>query len=196
VAPGELPEGEAQLRVTDGTGSFERRFSIPLRPETRRLSLGLGGGYTRSSGDASGARILLESWAPLRGRLGAGLTVGYGTATKTVRDATGTLASRTTATFVPLALRLGWDAHAGRRLTVTLGGAVALAWAEFRSSLSGEIARGLGAGWMAFADLGWRLGPGQVVLGASWSATPVETAAYRIDPGGLSAALVYRVGVL
>lgn len=196
LAPAELPDGDAQLRVTDGTGAFERRFPIPLRARTRRLALGLGGGYTRGAGDASGPRLVVDAWVPFAGRFGAGLQLGYGTARKEVRDPSGTLASRTTATVMPLALRLGVDLWAGRRLSVTAGGGAALAWAEFRSSLSSEIVRGVGAGWTAFVDAGWRLGPGQVVLGLSYGAVPVETGGYRIDPGGLSATLVYRLGVL
>jgi hypothetical protein len=196
LPPAELPDGDAQVRVTDGMGSFEKQVRLPLRPQARRLSLGLGAGYTRAPGEASGLRVVGEVWTPFAGRFGAGLSAGYGTASKTVRDATGTLSSRTTATFVPVSLKVGWDAYVGRRLSVTLGGGVTGAWAEFKTSLSGEIVRGFGAGWLGFADVGWRLGPGQVVLGLSYGVVPVETADYRIDPGGLSATVAYRVGVL
>jgi hypothetical protein len=196
LAPAELPDGDAEVRVTDPAGAFERRFSVPLRPQARRLSVGLGAGYTQASGEASGGRILGEAWLSLGGRFGTGVSVAWGTAAKDVHDATGSLTSRTTATFVPVALKLGWDAYAGRRLTLTLGGAATGTWAEFKTSLSGEVARGFGMGWLGFADVGWRLGPGQAVLGLSYGAAPVEIDSYRIDPGGLSVTVVYRVGVL
>jgi hypothetical protein len=197
--PATLPDGDAAIRVTDASGSFERRFPIPLRPRGRRLLLGAGGGYTRSPGDASGARGFVDAWVPFGGdvaRFGAGLSAAYGAATKTVSDPGGTLRSRTTATFVPLSVRLGWDAHAGRRLTVTVGGGAAAAFAEFRTSLSGEVAHGVGLGGFGFGDLAWALGPGQVVLGLSWGSVPVQTARYRLDPGGLAGTLGFRVGVL
>jgi hypothetical protein len=197
--PATLPDGDAAIRVTDASGSFERRFPIPLRAQGRRLLVGAGAGYTRSPGDASGARGLVEAWLPFGGavaRFGAGLAAAYGTAGKTVSDPGGTLRSRTTATFVPVSLRVGWDAYAGRRLTLTIGGGATAALAEFRTSLSGEVAHGLGLGGFGFGDLAWALGPGQAVLGLSYGSVPVETAHYRIDPGGLAATLGFRVGVL
>jgi hypothetical protein len=197
--PPEVPDGEASVRVTDASGSFERFLRIPLRAAGSRLLVGAGGGYTRSPGVASGPRAQVEAWAPLGGpelRLGAGLTAAYGTASKTVSDPTGALRSRTASTFVPVALKLGWSAWAGRRLTVTVGGGAAAAWAEFRTTLSGEVVHGFGLGWLGFVDAGWALGPGQVVLGASYGSAAVQAAGYRVDPGGLSATLGYRLGVL
>jgi hypothetical protein len=198
LPPPELPVGEATVRVTDAGGSFERLLRIPLQRTGSRLLVGAGGGYTRSPGDASGPRGQVEAWVPMGAtpRFGAGLTVGYGTASKTVSDRSGALRARTEATFVPVALKLGWYAHAGGRLTVTLGGGVAGASAEFRTPFTGEDVNGLGVGWLGFADVGWALGPGQVVLGASYGTAAVRVAGYRIDPGGLSATLGFRVGVL
>jgi hypothetical protein len=95
-----------------------------------------------------------------------------------------------------VALALGVDVHSGRRVTVTAGGGAVLAWAEFRSSISGEIARASGAGWFGFGDLRLRLGPGQAVLGLSYGSARVSTATYQIDPLGLSATLTYRLGIL
>lgn len=195
-SPGALPDGDAQLRVSDATGSIERRFPIPLRPAPHALLVGAGAGYTQAPGDASGPRALVEAWVPFGGpevELGAGLQVGFGRATKTVSN--GALSSRSEATFVPMALKVGWAAYSGRRFSVTLGAGLAAAVAEFRTSLSGEVARGFGVGWLGFTDLGWSLGPGQVVLGLSVGAVPVQTPDARIDPGGLSAALGYRLGV-
>jgi hypothetical protein len=199
LPPADLPIGEATVRVTDASGSFERLVRIPLQRTGSRLLLGAGGGYTWSPGDASGPRGQVEAWVPLGGaapRLGAGVAVGYGRATKTVSDSSGALRSRTEAIFVPAALKLGWYAHAGGRLTVVLGGGVAGASAEFRTSFTGEDVHGFGVGWLGFADVGWVLGRGQVVLGASYGTATVQAARYRIDPGGLSATLGYRAGVL
>jgi hypothetical protein len=196
VPPAELPQGGAELWIVDASRTFERRFPIPLRPPTHRLSLGIGGGYTRAPGDASGPRIVGAAWAPVAGPFGVGLSATYGTAAKTVHAVDGALSTRTTATFVPLALALGVDVHSGRRVTVTVGGGAALAWAEFTSSISREIARAFGAGWLGFGDLRLRVGPGQAVLGLSYGSARVSTARYQIDPLGLSATLTYRLGIL
>jgi hypothetical protein len=196
VAPPALPDVDPELRVADATGGFERRLPVPLRAAARRLSAGAGGGYTLASGAASGARLLVDAWAPVAGRVGAGLAVAYGTAATTVSDVGGALSSRATTRFVPLSLKLGWDAYLGRRLSVTVGGGASVAWAEFRSSLSSALPRGFGLGAMGFADLGWRAGAGQVVLGVSYGTVPIETSGYRVDPGGLSGTLAYRVGLL
>jgi hypothetical protein len=199
LPPREVPDGEATVKVTDAAGSFERLLRIPLRPEASRLLAGAGGGYTWSPGVAAGPRAHVEVWVPFGGpelRLGAGLMASYGTATKTVRDPSGALRSRTDSSFVPVALKLGWDAYVGRQLTVTVGGGAGAAWAEFRTTLSGEVVHGFGLGWLGFGDLSWALGPGHVVLGVSYGSTAVQTARYRVDPGGLAGTLGYRLGVL
>jgi hypothetical protein len=195
--PAEVPEGDAFVQVTDAAGSFVRLLRIPLRPAgSPPVFLGAGAGYTRSPGTASGPRGQLEAWVPFGGpalRLGAGLTAGLGRATKTVSDRDGTLRSRSEATFVPVALRLGWDALAGRRVSVIVGGGAAAAFAEVRTSISSEVAHGVGFGWLGFADVALTLGAGQLVLGASYGAVPVHTARFRIDPGGLAGTVGYRV---
>jgi len=69
-------------------------------------------------------------------------------------------------------------------------------WARFRSTLASGTQQGVALGWMGFLDLGWAVGPGLGVLGVSYGSVAVSTADYRIDPGGLSVAVGYRLGLL
>jgi hypothetical protein len=198
LAPPSLPDGEAVLRVVDGTGRFERTLPLPLRLAPRRVLLGLGGGYTRSPGAASGVRARADVWVPFRmggALLGAGATVGYGSAERTVSDVTGALRSVTRATFVPVSLRVGYEALAGRRASLTIGTGAVAAFASFESTLTSTTEAGWGGGLVAFAAAGLALGPGQALVEASYSFAAVETESYRIDPGGLAATFGYRLGV-
>jgi hypothetical protein len=198
LAPASLPDGEAVLRVVDGSGTFERTLPLPLRLSPRRVLLGLGGGYTRSPGAASGMRGRADLWVPFRLRgalLGAGVTAGYGTAERTVSDATGALQGVTRAAFVPLSLRVGYEVLAGRRASLTIGAGAVAAFARFESTLTSATEAGWGGGAVAFAAAGLALGPGQAVAEASYSTATVETESYRIDPGGLAATLGYRLAV-
>lgn len=170
--------------------------SGPRRHGAGRLLAGLTGGYTRAPGVASGLRGGAELWVPFRvgeGRLGVGATITAGTASRTVTDATGTLRSATEASFVPVALKLGYEAYAGGRLSLTVGAGPMAAWARFRASLASGSEQGVGLGWLGFVDLGWAAGPGVAALGLAYGSARVATTDYRIDPGGLSVTAGYRV---
>jgi len=198
LAPETVPDAEAHLRMMDAGGVFERAFPIPLRARTHPLLVGLAGGYARLSGDGSGPRLAMDAWVPFRAgaaRLGAGLSVGLGAASRSVADPSGDLRSVTEASLVPVALKVGYEAWAGRRFSVTVGAGAQGAWATFRSTLAAGSQQGFGLGWLAFADLAWTAGPGQAVLGLGYGTAVVETADFRIDPIGASVLLGYRVGL-
>ncbi|HET8539024.1 MAG TPA: hypothetical protein VFL83_04035 [Anaeromyxobacter sp.] len=198
VAPAALPSGESVLRVVDGSGSFERTLPLPLRQPQRRVLLGVGGGYTLAPGAAAGVRGRADLWVPFRiggAALGAGVSAGYGRAERTVSDATGSLQSVTRATFVPVALRVGYEVLAGRRASLTLGAGAVAAWARFESSLASAVEEGWGAGAVTFASASWAVGPGHAFGEVSWSSAAVETESYRIDPGGPAITLGYRLAV-
>jgi hypothetical protein len=198
LPPDGLPGGDSTFRVVDGSGGFEQAYPLPLRTASRRLLVGLGGGWSAAAGSGSGARVVADLWVPFQAgpaRLAAGLSSGWGTASRTVTDASGTLSSRTDATVVPLSLRLGWEAWARRRLSLTLGAGAAFPWASFESSLAGGSEQGFGIGALGFASLGWALGPGQAWLELSYGTAVVETADYRIDASGLTTSLGYRLGL-
>jgi hypothetical protein len=112
-----------------------------------------------------------------------------------VSDATGTLRSDVGATFLPVALKLGGEVHATRRLSFVLGAGPVLTLARFKSSLASGAEQGFGFGWTTFLDLGWAAGPGVAVLGISYGSSEVRTTDFRIDPGGASVAIGYRVRV-
>jgi hypothetical protein len=198
VGPARLPDGESVLRVVDGSGTLDRTLRLPLREPPRRVLLGLGGGYARSPGAASGPRATADLWAPFRiggAVLGAGVSASYGTAEQTVSDASGTLRSVTRAEFVPVALRLGWELAAGRRASLTVGAGGVAAFGRFESSLASATEAGWAPGWLAFAGGAWALGPGHAFVEASFGSAVIETDRYRLDPGGLSATVGYRVAV-
>jgi hypothetical protein len=198
VSPAALPDRDAQLRVMDASGAFDRSFPVPLRADPGRLQAGFAAGYTRSPGLASGVRGGAEVWVPIRvggARLGLGAAASLGTASMSVADSTGSLHGTVDATFVPVALKLGYEVFATRRLSVVGGAGPIGTWARFRSSLSDDVEDGVGLGWMGFVDVGWAAGPGAAVLGGSWSSAVVRTTDHRLDAGGLSVTAGYRVRV-
>jgi len=198
LAPEAVPDAEPRLRMMDAGGVFEKSFAIPLRPRSHPFLVGVVGGYTLAPGDASGPRLGADLWVPVRAgaaRLGVGLSLGLGSASRTVSDPTGTLRSDTEAALVPLAAKVGYELWAGRRLSVTLGAGAQGSWASFKSSLAAGTQQGFGLGWMGFADLAWLVGPGQAVLGLAYGTAVVETDDFRIDAGGLSVLAGYRVGL-
>jgi hypothetical protein len=198
VSPSSLPEGDVQLRVIDASGAFDRSFPIPLRADPGRLQAGLAAGYSRSPGLASGLRGGAEVWVPFRvrgARFGAGASAFLGAASMSVADATGSVHGTVDATFVPVALKVGYEAWATRRLSVVAGAGPMATWARFRSSVSDDLEDGLALGWMGFLDLSWAAGPGSAVLGLSYGSAVVRTVDFRLDSGGLSVTAGYRVKV-
>jgi len=196
--PASLPEGETVLKVVDANGGFERALPVPLRSDPRRFLVGVTAAYAMSPGDVAGPRFGFHAWIPWRAggaTLGLGLDVGYGTATRTVTDPTGTLSSRSDATFVPVALKVAYEALAGRRLALSFGAGAVATLGRFKSSLAGPEQVGWGFGGVGFAAGSWSLGPGQAFLELSYAYAPVETTDYRLDAGGPAATVGYRVGI-
>lgn len=198
VAPAALPDREVVVKVVDENGGFERVLPVPIRSNPRRFLLGVTAGYALSPGDAAGARFGLEAWVPWRAgslSFGSGVSASYGSASKTVADAGGTLQSRSEATFVPVALRLGWEIVAVRRFSVTLGGGPVATYATFKSTLTSGETSAWGLGGMGFGQAAWALGPGQLFLEASYAYAPVESGGFRLDAGGPGLLGGYRLGV-
>jgi hypothetical protein len=198
LAPSGLPDGRSVLRVVDRSG-FETSVPLALRETPRRVLVGVGAGYVRSAGDAAGPRFTADVWVPFRLRgatFGAGLSASYGTAERTVADATGAVESVSRATFLPVSLRLGYELFAGRRLSVTAGAGAVAGVVRFESSLSRGAVDALGVGATAFLSAARAVGPGHVFAEASYSVLEVRAADYRIEPGGPAVVLGYRLGVL
>jgi hypothetical protein len=124
------------------------------------------------------------------------VAASYGSAERDdVTDPSATLTSRSTVTFVPVSLRLGWEALAGRRLSLSVGAGGVATFARFLNTLAGPEQQAWGFGGMAFASGAIALGRGHAFLEVSYSYAPVETADYRLDAGGPAAAVGYRLGI-
>jgi hypothetical protein len=192
----------AAVAAADGDGEDRpaprRSPGAAPRREAGRFLAGVSGGYVASPGVAAGLRPGAELWAPIRvgdARLGVGIHVGVGTASTTASDPAGTVRSTIDAVFVPVALKLGYELYGNGRFSLALGAGPVAAYAQFRSSLASTSEQAVGLGWTSFLDAGWVLGPGVAVLGLSYGSAVVNTVDYRIDPGGFSAAVGYRVRV-
>jgi hypothetical protein len=205
VAPKSLPADAEVVRVL-GPGQdgqeVESSVPVPLRAKPGQLLLGVRAAMTYSFADLFGPRIGLDSWVPIRigsHYLGVGVSALFGTTTETVTDAASGLSSRSTADFVPLTLRVGYEFYAGRRLTLSMGLGGVATYARFSTSLTDEIQNGWGFGGQGFVSAGYGLGPGQAFLDLSYSYEPVQTSAFSsfsIDAGGLALELGYRFAVL
>lgn len=204
VAPEPRPPVPAPLADADRddgdhlSPAPRRSAGAAPRRDPGRFLAGVTGGYAASPGVASGLRPGAELWVPFRvgdARLGVGVHAGVGTASSTASNDTGTLRSTVDAAFVPVALKLGYELYGQGRFSLTLGAGPVAAYARFRSSLTSTSDQAVGLGWTGFVDAGWGLGPGVAVLGLSYGSAVVNTVDYRIDPGGFSAALGYRVRV-
>jgi hypothetical protein len=197
--PTSLPSGEATLKIVDENGGFEQTTPLPLRHDPRRLLVGAAAGWAQSPGDAAGFRLGADAWVPFRlgsANLSLGATASFGRAERDVADATGTLVSRSSASFVPVSVQLAFEALSGRRLSVSLGGGAVATLGRFRNTLAGPEQVGWGFGGLGFVTGSWALGRGQAFVELSWTYAPVETADFRLDAGGPRAAIGYRVGVL
>jgi hypothetical protein len=196
--PESLPEGDAKLKIVDANGGFEQTTAVPLRHDPRRLLLGVTGGWAQSPGDSAGPRFGLDAALPWR--LGGsvvvlGLAASYGTVERSVTDPAATLTSRSKASFVPVSLRLAYEALAGRRLSLALGAGGVATYARFQNSLAGAEQQGWGFGGVAFAAGVLALGRGHAFVELSYSYAPVETADYRLDAGGPAVTAGYRLGI-
>jgi hypothetical protein len=199
LPPSALPAAEATLKIVDEHGGFEQTWPLPLRNDPRRLLVGAFAGWTQSPGDGAGPRLGADVWAPFRlgpASLSGGLSAAWGSAEREVADATGTLVSRSTATFFPLSLRIAVEALTLRRLSLSVGAGAVATLGRFSNSLGGPEQVGWGLGGVGFVGGAWALGRGQLFLDLSWAYAPVETADFRLDAGGPAAAIGYRFGVL
>ena len=197
--PAALPEGDATLKIVDANGGFERTVTLPLRQATRRLLVGAFAGWAQSPGDAAGPRLGVDAWLPFRlgaANLSGGLAASWGAAAREVPDATGALRSRSSATFVPVSLRLALEALTGRRLSISVGAGAVATWGIFSNTLGGPSQAGVGLGGMGFVSGAWALGRGQAFVELSWGRAPVETRDFRLDAGGPRAVAGWRLGVL
>jgi hypothetical protein len=196
--PAALPPGDATLKIVDAEGGFEQVVPLPLRNDPRRLLVGAFAGWALSPGDAAGLRVGFDAWVPFslgRANLAVGGAAAFGRAERDVADATGTLVSRSSATFFPISLQLAFEAYAGRRLALSLGAGAVATLGRFENTLAGPEQVGWGLGGVAFATGGWVLGRGQAFLELSWAYAPVETSDFRLDAGGPKASIGYRLGV-
>ncbi|MGB8932830.1 MAG: hypothetical protein WCC48_16415 [Anaeromyxobacteraceae bacterium] len=197
--PATLPDGDATLRVLDANGGFEQTEPLPLRQVPPRLLVGASAGWAQSPGDAAGLRVGLDAWVPFRlgpANLAAGAAASWGMASRSVSDPTGTLTSRSTASFFPLSLQLALEALTGRRVSLSLGAGAVAAMGSFENTLGGPAQTGWGLGGMGFVTGAWTMWRGQLFLELSYARVPVETPDFRLDAGGPRAALGYRLGVL
>ncbi len=198
VAPSRSPSGAPTLRVADRGGSFEQRFSLPLRENPRRLLVGPRLGWSTALDELSSPHAGLDLWSPfpLGGAwLGAGVSATAARASQTVTDPATGLRSTSNVTFAPITLRLGWEVYAARRLSLVLGAGGTLAWASSRSSLVTSAATATGLGGLGFLSAGWALGPGQLFAEASYGVARVSSPELELDAGGLSVDLGYRLGI-
>jgi len=197
--PESLPDGEAKLKLVDANGGFEQTTPLPLRQNPRRLLLGARAGWAQSPGDAAGPRFGLDLWLPLRvggSTLALCAAASYGSAERgDVTDAAGTLTSRSTASFVPVSLRLAWEAIAGRRLSLSLGAGGVATYARFKNTLSGPEQQAWGFGGLGFASGALAIGRGHAFVELSYSYAPVKATDFRLDAGGPAALVGYRLGL-
>ncbi len=206
VPPAGLPSGDEQLRVVGTSEGFEESLPVPLRARPGHVLLGVRAAFTYSFADLYGPRVGLDGWVPIRlgsHYLGLGLSALFGTVGQTVSDSSTGLASRSEADFVPVALRLGYEIYAGRRLSLWAGLGGVATWARFSStpaSASQEVQSQWGLGGQGFLGLTYALGPGQAFLDLSYSYEPVQStssfASYSIDAGGLALEAGYRFALL
>ncbi|HYS81044.1 MAG TPA: hypothetical protein VEM76_10050 [Anaeromyxobacteraceae bacterium] len=159
--------------------------------------LGVRTGYTHSLGELAGGRFGIDSWIPVQlgpARMGVGFSASYGQAAQAVADGAGTLQSRSEARFVPVTARVGYELWTGRVLSATAGFGVTAAIARFTNTL-GPSGTGTGLGALGFGSFGWALGPGQLFAEASLGRAPVTATGFRLEAGGLSLDVGYRVRI-
>jgi hypothetical protein len=198
TAPAGSSEGLPTLRVADAGGTFEQRIPLPLRENPYRLLMGARLGWGTSLDDLSAGRVGLDVWHPFRaGRawLSVGLTVTASQASRTVTDPASGLSSTSEVTFVPVSLRLGWEAYATRKLSLVLGAGATAAFASSRTSLATSASSASGLGGVGFVSAGWALGRGQVFGELSYGTAKLSTAEFELNAGGLAFDVGYRVGL-
>jgi hypothetical protein len=192
--PSEGAEGAVKLEVKDSGGNFAQPVVARLR-EKNRFELGLRGGFVHSLGDQLGPRAGVELWRPFSissATLGIGLSASWLYAAQEIRDAAGTVVSRSEAHLFPLALRLGYEAVYAGRFNLLLGVGGVLAYARMTTQLTGVVSDAVGGGAQGFVAAGLRLGPGRAFFEVSYGYVPVRSASFTAQAGGLAFDLGYR----
>lgn len=198
LPPQDLPDGAATLRVVDAAGTFERSLPLPLRRGRGRLLLGARGGWVHSLADLGTARAGVDLLVPFRvagAPLFAGATATFATTSQDVSEAATGLETRSTATFVPVTLRLGAEIWAGRRAALSVGAGAVAAFARFETTAVSGQETGTGFGGTAFVALSIAAGPGQAFVEGAWSQVDVDAGSSRLPAGGVGVEAGYRLRV-
>lgn len=197
VAPEHLPaSGDALVKIGDASGKLDAAVLVPLAPN-QRLLLGPRVGAMHALGDFASARFGLDAWIPLKlgdARLALGLTAAFGQTSQTVRSAVFT--STATAAFVPLAVRLAYEAWLTPRVSVYFGAGAQATPVRVTTSLDGAQALQVGWGAQGFGGGALALGPGRVFAEIVATYAPVAHPDFSLDAGGLGVDVGYRFWIL
>ncbi|MHB8419207.1 MAG: hypothetical protein ACYDCL_14115 [Myxococcales bacterium] len=206
VPPDALPAEGEELRVVGADEGFEESLPLPLRARPGRFLLGVRATFTYSLADLYGPRVGLDGWVPFRiggQSFALGVSALFGTASLTVKDPASGLSSQAESDFVPMALRLGYELYAARRLSLWLGVGAVATYARFQTSAAGslsEVQYQWGFGGQGFLGITYALGPGQLFVDLSYSYEPVQSssaaASFSLDAGGLALEAGYRFALL
>ncbi|HUB09831.1 MAG TPA: hypothetical protein VMB50_22705 [Myxococcales bacterium] len=204
--PASLPAQGEELRIEGTAEGFEESLPLPLRAKPGHLLLGVRAAFSYSFADLYGPRVGLDAFVPIRlgsQYFGVGVSALFGMAGLSVSDPVSGLTARSQADFVPLALRLGYELYAGRRLSLWAGLGGVATWAQFSTAPAGapaETQNQWGFGGQVFFGLAYALGPGQFFADLSYSYEPVQSsstfATFNLDAGGLALEAGYRFALL
>ncbi len=189
--------GDASVRIVSSSGGFETTVNIPLR-EGPSFLVGARVGLTHSLGDLVTPRVGVDAWVPFRvggSFLGLGLSATVGTASQSVAGAGGQFPSESRATFVPVAVRLGYEGYASRRLSVHFGLGGLATWAQVRNSSNRTQLNALAGGGLGFVSGAVTAGPGQFFGELSYAYAPVDNPDFRLNAGGVAVEAGYRFGL-
>jgi hypothetical protein len=190
--PSAESNGKATIHVRDTTGAFESPIDVSLR-ERPSVELGVTVGLAHSLGDQLGPRAAISLWRSFlvgRATFGGGLSVGYGSANQSVTS--GTQTSLSEAHFVPVCLRLGYEAVWTPRFSLVLGVEGTVTFARLSTGLTKTTSNAWGAGGGGFIAAGVRLGPGRLMLEVGYDYVPVKTSLFNLQAGGLAVGIGYR----
>ena len=188
---------QVSFRVTDAAGELNDLLELPLRRDPGRLSVGVRLGGSASPGPLLLPRAGLELTAPLfllRRFFFVGLTGDVSRVTRTVSEPSG-FSSVSTATLVPLSLRLGVELLARPRWSLGGGAGATLTWVKLSTTLSGATAKGTAPGAMLYLSAARFLGPGQLFGELGLGYGPVQQRDFTLETGGLSLTAGYRVAL-
>jgi len=165
-------------------------------PAPSLLLAGARAGFTDDFAAFLGPRAGLELWASLPPRwipwglpLGLGLGVMAGSATRPASAAGG----EAHLSYLPLTLRLAWEARLGRSLVARIGAGGVAAWLRARTPSAQGSA--FAAGGLAFASAALPVGRAELFAELSVGSAPATTVAGRVNAAGLAGELGLRVAV-